>query len=77
MRAKLLLLVPAALAAGAGATWLAAHAGANRPTEPGPYLTLLVGASLIVCGLASWQARPENWLGPTMVLTGLPGSRGC
>jgi len=70
MRAKLFLLVPAALAAGAGATWLAAHAGAGRPTEPGPYLTLLVGASLIGSGLASWHARPENRLGPVMVLTG-------
>jgi signal transduction histidine kinase len=70
MRAKFFLLIPAALAAGTGATWLAAHAGANRPTEPGPYLTLLVGASLIVCGLASWQARRENRLGPMMVLTG-------
>ena len=27
-------------AAGSGATWLAAHAGADRPTEPGPVLTL-------------------------------------
>jgi signal transduction histidine kinase len=70
MRPKLLLLVPAAVAAGAGATWLAAHAGADRPTEPGPYLTLLVGASLIGSGLGSWRARPENRLGPVMVLTG-------
>ena len=60
----------AAIAAGIGATWLAAHAGADRPTEPGPVLTLLVGASLIGCGLASWRARPENRLGPVMVLTG-------
>ncbi len=70
MRPKLFLLVPAAVAAGAGATWLAAHAGANRPTEPGPYLTLLVGASLIGSGLGSWRARPKNRLGPVMVLTG-------
>ena len=70
MRAKFYLLVPAAFAAGAGATWLAAHAGADRPTEPGPVLTALVGASLIGCGLASWRARPENRLGPVMVLTG-------
>jgi signal transduction histidine kinase len=70
MRPKLFLLVPAAVAAGAGATWLAAHAGAGRPTEPGPYLTLLVGASLIASGLGSWRARPENRLGPFMVLTG-------
>jgi signal transduction histidine kinase len=70
MRPKLFLLVPAAVAAGAGATWLSAHAGADRPTEPGPYLTLLVGASLIASGLGSWRARPENRLGPAMVLTG-------
>ena len=70
MRAKFYLLVPAAFAAGVGATWLAAHAGADRPTEPGPVLTALVGASLIGCGLASWRARPENRLGPVMVLTG-------
>jgi signal transduction histidine kinase len=70
MRAKLFLFVPAAVAAGAGAAWLAAHANADRPTEPGPYLTLLVGAALIGSGLASWHARPENRLGPVMVLTG-------
>jgi signal transduction histidine kinase len=33
-------------------------------------LTLLVGASLLGCGLASWRARPENRLGQIMVLTG-------
>jgi signal transduction histidine kinase len=70
MRAKLFLVVPASIAAGIGATWLAAHAGADRPTEPGPILTALVGASLIGCGLASWRERPENRLGPVMVLTG-------
>ncbi len=70
MRAKLSLLIPAAIAAGIGATWLAAHAGADRPTEPGPILTPLVGASLIGCGLASWRERPANRLGPVMVLTG-------
>ncbi len=70
MRAKLSLLILAAIAAGIGATWLAAHAGADRPTEPGPILTPLVGASLIGCGLASWRERPANRLGPVMVLTG-------
>ncbi|HUA07178.1 MAG TPA: histidine kinase [Solirubrobacteraceae bacterium] len=70
MRAKLFLLVLAAIAAGLGATWLAANANAGRPTEPGPYLTLLVGASLIGSGLASWRARPDSRLGMVMVLTG-------
>jgi len=70
MRAKPFLLISAAIAAGIGAAWLAAHAGADRPTEPGPVLTLLVGTSLIGCGLASWRTRPDNRLGPVMVLTG-------
>ena len=42
---------------------------AGRPS-PGPVLELLVGVSLLGCGLASWRARPENRLGPAMVLTG-------
>ncbi len=62
--------MPAAILAGAGAVWLAAHGGADRPTEPGSYLTLLVGASLIGSGLASWQARADNRLASLMVLTG-------
>ena len=70
MRTKLFLLVFAAVAAGAGATWLAATANSGRPTEPGPYLTLLVGASLIGSGLASWRARPDSRLGPVMIVTG-------
>jgi signal transduction histidine kinase len=70
MRAKPFLVVSAALLAAAGATWLAVHASPYRPTEPGPYLTLLVGASLISSGLGSWRARPENTLGPVMVVTG-------
>jgi len=70
MRTKFSLLISAAIAAGIGATYLAAHAGANRPTEPGPYETALVGAALIGCGLASWRARPDNRLGPVMVVTG-------
>ena len=55
--------------AGAGAVWLAAHQSAGRPTEPGPLLTLLVGASLLGSGLASWRARPQNPLGPAMGCT--------
>ena len=32
-------------------------------------LTVVLGASLLGSGLASWRARPENRLGPVMVLT--------
>jgi signal transduction histidine kinase len=70
MRAKLLLLAAAGVLAGAGAVWLAAHQPPGRSTEPGPLLTLLVGASLLGCGLGAWRARPENRVGKIMVFTG-------
>ena len=70
MKAKLSVLASAGVLAGAGAVWLAAHQPPGRPTEPGPVLTLLVGASLLGCGLASWRARPENRVGKIMVFTG-------
>ncbi|MGO8907180.1 MAG: hypothetical protein ACLQMH_16405 [Solirubrobacteraceae bacterium] len=43
----------AGVLAGAGAVWLAAHQPTGRPTEPGPVPTLLVGGSLLGCGLAT------------------------
>lgn len=67
---KLSVLAGAGMLACAGAVWLAAHQPPDRPTEPGPVLTLLVGTSLLGCGLASWRARPDNRLGRIMVLTG-------
>jgi signal transduction histidine kinase len=48
---------------------LAANQPPHRPTQPGAALTLLVGVSLVASGLGSWLARPENRLGPVMVLT--------
>ena len=70
VKAKLSLLAAAGVPACAGAVWLAANQPPGRPTEPGPVLTLLVGASLLGCGLASWRARPENRVGKIMVFTG-------
>jgi signal transduction histidine kinase len=70
MKAKLSLLAAAGVLAGAGAVWLAAHQPSARPTEAGPVLTLLVGASLLGCGLAAWRARPDNRVGKIMVFTG-------
>jgi signal transduction histidine kinase len=70
MRAKELLVGSAAVLAAFGAVLLAAGGASERPTEPGPVLTLLVGTSLIGSGLGLWRARPENRLGTVMVLTG-------
>jgi signal transduction histidine kinase len=70
MKAKLTLLAAAGVLACAGAVFLAANQPPGRPTEPGPVLALLVGASLLGCGLASWRARPENRVGKIMVFTG-------
>ncbi|MGI8711638.1 MAG: sensor histidine kinase [Solirubrobacteraceae bacterium] len=70
MKAKLSVVAVAGLLAGTGAVWLAAHQPYGRPTEPGPVLELLVGVSLLGCGLASWRARPENRVGLIMVITG-------
>jgi signal transduction histidine kinase len=69
MKAKLPAVAGAGLLAGIGAVWLAAHQGPTTPTEPGPVLTLVVGASMLGCGLASWRNRPENRVGPIMVFT--------
>jgi signal transduction histidine kinase len=70
MKTRLSIVAGAGVLAGVGAVWLAAHQPPDRPTEPGPVLTLLVGVSLLGCGLASWRARPENRLGQIMVFTG-------
>ena len=70
MRARLWLVALAGLAAGGGAVWLATMSSVHRPTEPGPALTLVVGASLVGSGLGAWRAWPENRVGPVMVFTG-------
>jgi signal transduction histidine kinase len=69
MRAKLWTVAIAGALAGAGGLWLAAHHLPGRLTEPGVALTLLVGASLLGSGIASWQARPANRSGAIMVFT--------
>ncbi len=69
-RAALWAVALAGTLAAIAAVKLSAHPPAGRPTEPGPALEFLVGAALFGCGLASWHTRPENRLGPAMVLIG-------
>ncbi len=61
--------LPACSRAPARCGWRRTSHPAGRPS-PAPCSTLLVGVSLLGCGLASWRARPENRLGPVMVFTG-------
>jgi signal transduction histidine kinase len=70
VNAKLTAVALAGGGAAAGAVWLAANGGPDRPTEPGPLLTLVVGGSLLGCGLGAWRTRPNNLIGPVMVMTG-------
>ena len=62
--------MPAAVAAGIGAAWLAA----GRVFEPYQTadwpLALLVGWSFVGSGLVAWRQSPRNRLGPAMVFTG-------
>ena len=70
MNAWLIALGILGLLSGVGAFWVASHATLHQSKIPSPALALLVGWSLLGCGLLSWQARPDNRLGPVMVLTG-------
>jgi signal transduction histidine kinase len=69
MRARLIAVGLAGGVAALGAAWLAGQITVQRPTEPSPLLTLVVGASLLGGGLGSWRTRPGNRIGPVMVLT--------
>ena len=70
MNARLIALGVLGLLAGVGAYWIARTAVFQRPQIPDPPIALLVGWSFIGSGLLSWRARPDNRLGPVMVLTG-------
>jgi signal transduction histidine kinase len=69
MRVRLIAVALAGGLAALGAAWLAGHVTVERPTEPSPLLTLVVGASLLGGGLGSWRTRPGNPIGPMMVVT--------
>jgi signal transduction histidine kinase len=69
MRPRLWVVAGAGVLAMIGAVVLASHQPPDRPSEPNAVLTVVLGASLLVSGLASWRARPDNRLGPVMVLT--------
>ena len=68
--ARLIVLAVLGILSGIGVLWIAAHTAVPRQQIPSPPVALLVGWSYIGSGLLSWRARPENRLGPVMVLTG-------
>ena len=66
MRALRALLWPAGAALGIGAEWVAVGW-----SEPGDWLPdLVVGWTLIACGLVGWSRRPESRSGALMTATG-------
>ena len=69
MKPRLWVVAGAGVLAMIGAVVLASHQPPDRPSEPNAVLTVVLGASLLGSGLASWRARPENRLGPVMVVT--------
>jgi signal transduction histidine kinase len=58
------------LLSGAAVSWVASHAVVHPSKIPDLPIVLLVGWSFVGSGLLSWRARPDNRLGPVMVLTG-------
>src|SRR5262245_464808 len=65
-----LAVVPAALAAGIGATALMGGAHEDPPDGAGIAVSLLVGWSFVASGLVAWERRPDNAIGKVMVATG-------
>src|SRR6516162_10756505 len=70
MDARLITLGVLGLLSGVGVSWVASQAVVHPSKIPSLPIVLLVGWSFIGSGLLSWRARPDNRLGPVMVLTG-------
>jgi signal transduction histidine kinase len=70
LNASLIALGVLGLLSGAGVFWVASNAVVHQAEIPSPPVILLVGWSFIGSGLLSWRARPDNRLGPVMILTG-------
>jgi signal transduction histidine kinase len=70
LNVRLIALGGLGLLAGAGVSWVASRALVHPSKIPSLPIVLLVGWSFIGSGLLSWRARPDNRLGPVMVLTG-------
>jgi signal transduction histidine kinase len=70
MRTKLVAVALAALAAGAGAAYLAVGRDFEPYQTASAPLALLVGWAFVGSGLVAVRRRPRNLLGPVMVFTG-------
>lgn len=65
-----ILLAAAAPAAGVAIAWVMLTNSVRRATWVEVALVLAVGWSFVASGLIAWRHRPENRIGPVMVLTG-------
>jgi len=70
LNAWLIALGGLGLLSGVGVSWVASRAVVHPSKIPSLPVILLVAWSFIGSGLLSWRARPDNRLGPVMVLTG-------
>src|SRR5215471_3718016 len=70
LNARLIVLGTLGYLVGVGVLWVVITGTSLRPEVPTPAVALLVGWCFIGSGLLSWRARPDNRIGPVMVLTG-------
>jgi signal transduction histidine kinase len=70
MGRRTIVLAAAALAAGVGVAWLMFANEVREASSLDVTLVLVVGWSFVAAGLVAWRLRPENRIGPAMVVTG-------
>jgi signal transduction histidine kinase len=70
MDRKRYVVALAALAAGLAVAWLMLTNDVRRATATEVFLVLGVGWSFVASGLVAWRLRPNNTVGPVMIVTG-------
>jgi signal transduction histidine kinase len=70
MGRRTIVVAAAALAAGVAFAWFTFASDLHGVRVLDVILVLVVGWSFIAAGLLAWELRPENRIGPAMVITG-------